>query len=64
MTKLLSRSFLAQLAHGADFNVSFWVFASNPVISIIEEGHSGVALFIVLSGFILSQNQPSRQDIG
>jgi peptidoglycan/LPS O-acetylase OafA/YrhL len=30
------------------------VFASNPVISVIEEGHSGVALFIVLSGFILS----------
>ena len=26
----------------------------NPVISIIEEGYSGVALFIVLSGFILS----------
>jgi peptidoglycan/LPS O-acetylase OafA/YrhL len=44
--------------------VSFWVFASNPVISIIEEGYSGVAPFIVLSGFILSQNQPSRQGIG
>jgi peptidoglycan/LPS O-acetylase OafA/YrhL len=44
----------AQLVHGAGFNVSFWVYASNPVISVIEEGHSGVALFIVLSGFILS----------
>jgi peptidoglycan/LPS O-acetylase OafA/YrhL len=44
----------AQLVHDASFNLSFWVVASNPVISVIEEGHSGVALFIVLSGFILS----------
>jgi peptidoglycan/LPS O-acetylase OafA/YrhL len=44
----------SRLVHGSDFNLSFWVRASNPVISVIEEGHSGVALFIVLSGFILS----------
>jgi len=27
----------------------------NPLLAIIEEGHSGVALFIVLSGFILAR---------
>ncbi|WP_316189886.1 acyltransferase [Bradyrhizobium sp. SZCCHNS1054] len=45
----------ARLAHGQDFDPSrFWVHASNPVIAVIEEGHSGVGLFIVLSGFILA----------
>lgn len=45
----------ARLAHGQDFDPSqFWVIASNPVIAVIEEGHSGVGLFIVLSGFILA----------
>ncbi|UQE03285.1 acyltransferase (plasmid) [Bradyrhizobium japonicum] len=45
----------ARLAHGEDFDPSkFWIFASNPAIAVIEEGHSGVGLFIVLSGFILT----------
>jgi peptidoglycan/LPS O-acetylase OafA/YrhL len=45
----------ARLAHGQDFDPSrFWVHASNPIIAVIEEGHSGVGLFIVLSGFILA----------
>src|SRR5438552_1552932 len=32
----------------------YWIYSSNPVIAIIEEGHSAVGLFIVLSGLILS----------
>jgi peptidoglycan/LPS O-acetylase OafA/YrhL len=39
----------AELGHGTS-----WLFPSNPILAIIEEGHSGVGLFIVLSGFILS----------
>jgi hypothetical protein len=47
--------FGARLTHGADFSPSqHWLYPSNPIIAIIEEGHSGVSLFIVLSGFILS----------
>ena len=45
----------ARLEYGVDFNpFQHWVRARNPILSIIEEGHTGVALFIVLSGFILS----------
>lgn len=45
----------ARLAHGVDFDPNlYWLHPHNPVITIIEEGHSGVGLFIVLSGFILS----------
>jgi peptidoglycan/LPS O-acetylase OafA/YrhL len=44
-----------QLAHSASFNPSqHWLYPSNPIIAIVVEGHSGVGLFIVLSGFILS----------
>jgi peptidoglycan/LPS O-acetylase OafA/YrhL len=46
----------AQLAYGRAFDpVTDWLYPSNPLITIIEEGHSGVALFIVLSGFILAR---------
>lgn len=45
----------AQLAHGVAFDPEkHWIISRNPIIATIEEGHSGVALFIVLSGFILS----------
>ena len=44
-----------QLAQGIAFDPSrHWLYPANPVLTIIEEGHSGVSLFIVLSGFILS----------
>ena len=47
--------FGAPLAHGQPFNSTRdWLYSSNPLLAIIEEGHSGVALFIVLSGFILT----------
>jgi peptidoglycan/LPS O-acetylase OafA/YrhL len=46
----------ARLTYGVDFDPSkHWVIARfNPIYAIIQEGHSGVGLFIVLSGFILS----------
>lgn len=45
----------ARLVHGAGFDPSqHWLYPANPLLAIIEEGHSGVGLFIVLSGFILS----------
>lgn len=31
-----------------------WLFTTNPAMAVIEEGHTGVSAFIVLSGFILS----------
>jgi peptidoglycan/LPS O-acetylase OafA/YrhL len=40
-------------APGGDYR-KLWVYSKNPFIALIEEGHSGVALFMVLSGFILS----------
>jgi len=46
--------FGAQL-HGRIFNASQdWIYSPNPVLDILAEGHFGVGLFIVLSGFILS----------
>jgi peptidoglycan/LPS O-acetylase OafA/YrhL len=47
--------FGAQLALGSSFDLAqHWLRPSNPLLAINEEGHSGVGLFIVLSGFILS----------
>lgn len=45
----------SQLVHGTNFNpAKDWVYPINPIVTVIEEGHTGVGLFIVLSGFILS----------
>ena len=40
---------------------SHWIMASNPIVAAIEEGHSGVALFLVLSGFVLSLGTIGRR---
>jgi peptidoglycan/LPS O-acetylase OafA/YrhL len=37
----------------ADFR-TLWVYSRNPFIALIEEGHTAVAMFMVLSGFVLS----------
>ena len=45
----------AQLAGQVSFvGARDWVHTLNPFMALVQEGHSGVSLFIVLSGFILS----------
>lgn len=45
----------ARLVHRDDFDIAkHWIHPSDPLLAFIEEGHSGVGMFIVLSGFILS----------
>jgi peptidoglycan/LPS O-acetylase OafA/YrhL len=44
------------LIYGAPLNdpSTQWIFTTNPFFAVLIEGHTGVGLFIVLSGFILS----------
>jgi peptidoglycan/LPS O-acetylase OafA/YrhL len=46
--------FSSRFAYGRGFNPNDWIFTENPVLSLVLEGHTGVALFMVLSGFILT----------
>jgi peptidoglycan/LPS O-acetylase OafA/YrhL len=38
-----------------------WIFSRNPILTLIEEGHSAVSLFIVLSGFIFTYGATGRE---
>lgn len=52
----------ARLTYGVAFDpAQHWVIARDPLISAIAEGHSGVGLFIVLSGFVLSLGAVGRK---
>lgn len=45
----------SHLTHGRAFGPDLpWPQPANPLMAVVVEGHSAVALFIVLSGFILS----------
>lgn len=53
--------FGAQLNYGVAFDATkHWIFTKNPFLAVLEEGHSGVSLFIVLSGFILATGAINR----
>jgi peptidoglycan/LPS O-acetylase OafA/YrhL len=47
-------------AGASDFR-TLWVYSKNPFIALIEEGHTAVAMFMVLSGFVLSVSAIGRQ---
>ncbi len=52
----------ARIGGQADFSgARDWVYTLNPFVAFIQEGHSGVAMFIVLSGFILSLGTLGRR---
>lgn len=49
------------LAHGAPFEAaSQWVKADQPFTALLAEGHTGVGLFLVLSGYVLSSGTIGR----
>jgi peptidoglycan/LPS O-acetylase OafA/YrhL len=37
-----------------------WTFSKNPLVALVAEGHSAVALFLVLSGFIFTYGAAVR----
>lgn len=46
--------FAYRLRFGADFGIDHWLQPANPLLAALAEGHTAVALFMVLSGFILT----------
>lgn len=47
--------FAYQARFGRDFGIDHWLQSDNPLVAVLAEGHTAVALFMVLSGFILTQ---------
>jgi peptidoglycan/LPS O-acetylase OafA/YrhL len=39
----------------------FWIHTRNPLLALLEEGHTAVALFMVLSGFVFSVSAAGKQ---
>ena len=51
----------AALRHGGRFDDDQWIFSRNPLWAWVYEGHTAVALFMVLSGFIFTYGTMGRQ---
>lgn len=54
-------SFFPRAAGGDPYR--FWITTWNPVLALVEEGHSAVGFFIVLSGFLFSVSALGREVI-
>lgn len=52
--------FWHQAVHGAVFDASHWLATGNPLLAVVVEGHTAVALFMVLSGFIFTWGAKGR----
>ena len=50
----------ANLIHHALFIPAYWPHTANPFLAVVIEGHTGVAGFMVLSGFIFVQGTLGR----
>ncbi|WP_316159410.1 acyltransferase [Bradyrhizobium sp. SZCCHNRI3042] len=49
------------LTRGVDPSIGAWLYPSNPFFAVLAEGHAGVSLFLVLSGFLFSYGAHNRQ---
>lgn len=49
------------LAHGRLFVAGDWIFTANPLAALLYEGHTAVALFMTLSGFIFTYGAYGRR---
>jgi peptidoglycan/LPS O-acetylase OafA/YrhL len=47
--------FSALFVFDAPFTAAQWIYTTNPLAAVLIEGHSAVALFMVLSGFIFTR---------
>ncbi len=52
---------LHNFTRGMDPGLGPWLFFTNPVLAVIAEGHSGVALFMVLSGFLFAYGAHQKE---
>jgi len=52
---------LHNFSRGMDPSIGDWLSFKNPVLAVIAEGHSGVALFMVLSGFLFAYGAHQKE---
>jgi peptidoglycan/LPS O-acetylase OafA/YrhL len=54
---------LHNFTRGMDRTIGTWLFPDNPFLAVIAEGHCGVALFMVLSGFLFAYGAYQKEII-
>ncbi|MFW5733605.1 MAG: acyltransferase family protein [Oceanidesulfovibrio sp.] len=47
--------FSAPLEYGRSWSMGLWLHTDNPLLALLVEGHTAVAIFFVMSGFILTR---------